>query len=397
MRDGWVGATLGEISKCAGGCAFPDAIQGHQEGIPFIKVSDMNLKDNEKYIETANNFVSVGVVDNLRLRIWDTGTVIFPKVGAALLTEKRRILTTKTIFDNNIMGLVPNERVLSEYLYLLMLQIRFSDHVQQGAVPSIKNSIVEAIKVLIPSLDEQKRIVDLISSLDSYIECAKELINKAQTISASLSESLWHSFKLRSKLSSFGDILTGSTPPTKNADFWDNHDLDFFTPSDMGESLKLHKASRGVSSQGAAVSRQLSGYSVLQVCIGATIGKIGFLDFAAVTNQQINAITNLNEHDAPVLAAILSSETFQSIIKNKAGGSTLPIISKSSWSDIEIPYVPENERAEISNTILELDAFIEQVKQTLLSAKTLRTSTLSTLLNGNHEIPASYDKVIGAA
>ena len=83
----------------------------------------MNLKDNEKYIETANNFVSVGVVDNLRLRIWDTGTVIFPKVGAALLTEKRRILTTKTIFDNNIMGLVPNERVLSEYLYLLMLQI----------------------------------------------------------------------------------------------------------------------------------------------------------------------------------------------------------------------------------------------------------------------------------
>ena len=191
--------------------------------------------------------------------------------------------------------------------------------------------------------------------------------------------------------------MTGSTPPTKNADFWDNHDLDFFTPSDMGESLKLHKASRGVSSQGAAVSRQLSGYSVLQVCIGATIGKIGFLDFAAVTNQQINAITNLNEHDAPVLAAILSSETFQSIIKNKAGGSTLPIISKSSWSDIEIPYVPENERAEISNTILELDAFIEQVKQTLLSAKTLRTSTLSTLLNGNHEIPASYDKVIGAA
>jgi restriction endonuclease S subunit len=121
------------------------------------------------------------------------------------------------------------------------------------------------------------------------------------------------------------------------------------------------------------------------------------LDFPAVTNQQINAITNLNEHDAPVLAAILSSETFQSIIKNKAGGSTLPIISKSSWSEIEIPYVPENERAQISNTILELDVFIEQVKQTLLSAKTLRTSTLSTLLNGTHEIPGSYDKAIGAA
>jgi restriction endonuclease S subunit len=184
--DDWVETTLGQISRCAGGCAFPDAFQGNKEGIPFIKVSDMNSQANEKYIETSNNFVTTEVVDDLRLRIWDKGTVIFPKVGAALLTEKRRILTTKTIFDNNIMGLVPYERVLSEFLYLLMLQIRFSDHVQPGAVPSIKNSIVEAITVLLPSLSEQNRIVTIVSELDGFIHFTETSINRTKALRSGL-------------------------------------------------------------------------------------------------------------------------------------------------------------------------------------------------------------------
>ena len=184
--DNWVETTIGQISKCAGGCAFPDAFQGNTEGIPFIKVSDMNLQDNEKYIETSNNSVSAEVVENLRLRVWDKGTVIFPKVGAALLTEKRRILTKKTIFDNNIMGLVPNERVLSEFLFLLMLQIRFSDHVQPGAVPSIKNSIVEAISVQLPPLSEQRRIVSIVSELDGFIHSTETSINRTGALRAGL-------------------------------------------------------------------------------------------------------------------------------------------------------------------------------------------------------------------
>jgi type I restriction enzyme S subunit len=266
-----------------------------------------------------------------------------------------------------------------------------------GMFASITGKNLKEFKVNLPPLPEQKRIVNLISSVDSYIECMKGLIDSAHSIRSSVSESIWNSFKIRSRLSSFGETLTGSTPPTKNAHFWDNHDVDFFTPGDIGTNLKLNKASRGVSSQGAAVSRPLNGYSVLQVCIGATIGKVGFLNFPAVTNQQINALTNLTEHDAPILAAILSSETFQSIIKNTSGGSTLPIISKSSWSEIEIPYVPENKRVEVSHAILELEVFIEQSNVTLLSAQNLRTSILNCLLSGEHEIPTSYDKIIGAA
>lgn len=186
VGDDWVETTLGDISKCAGGCAFPDAFQGNQEGLPFIKVSDMNSEGNEKYIRSANNYVSADVVGQLKLRIWDRGTIIFPKVGAALLTEKRRILTSKTIFDNNIMGLVPNGKVSPEFLYLLMFKIRFSDYVQLGAVPSIKNSIVEAIDVSIPSISEQEQIVSVISEFDSFFNFTLEAIASSRNLRSGL-------------------------------------------------------------------------------------------------------------------------------------------------------------------------------------------------------------------
>jgi len=205
----WVELRLGDLTKCAGGCAFPEAHQGFQEGTPFIKVSDMNVEGNEKYIHAANNYVSSAAIDKLRLRVWPQGTVVFPKVGAALLTEKRRILTTDTIFDNNLMGLVPSERILSEYLYLILLQIRFSDVVQPGVVPSINNSIVEDMVVSIPPLEKQSQIVAEICSFDDFIS---QLAHNLKTLKA-----------LRSAL--LADLLGGfHTIPENYDNFMDENE-----------------------------------------------------------------------------------------------------------------------------------------------------------------------------
>jgi restriction endonuclease S subunit len=396
MRDSWFETTLGDIAEISTGSrAKGGAISS---GIPSIGGEQISEDRAIKF--NKMRYIPVDHYKNMNSGKLQLGDSLIVKDGATTGKVGYWKFDMEAAVNEHVFILRANKNHITPYyLNLLICQNSFQSEISnrtKGIIGGI-NRDIENINIALPPLAEQKRIVDLISSVDSYIECAKELIDKSQTIRASVSESLWHSFKLRSKLSSFGKILTGSTPPTKVAHFWDNHDVDFFTPGDMGLSLKLHKASRGVSSQGAAVSRQLKGNSVLQVCIGATIGKVGFLNFPALTNQQINALTDLTEHDAPIIATILSSETFQSIIKNKAGGSTLPIISKSSWGDIEIPYVPENERAKVSKLILELEFFIEQSKQILLSAYTLRTSILDSLLSGSHEIPTTYDKLIGAA
>ena len=184
--DDWTETTLGEVAKCAGGTAFPHEFQGGLTGTPFVKVSDMNENGNERYLETANNYVSDEAIKGLRARVWPEGTIVFAKVGAALLTEKRRVLVQRTIFDNNIMGLVPTSKIESLFLYLFMETIRLGDYVQPGAVPSVNNSIVSEIKICLPPVAEQKRIVGIVSSMDDVIQAAERAVVEAKNLRSGL-------------------------------------------------------------------------------------------------------------------------------------------------------------------------------------------------------------------
>jgi hypothetical protein len=184
--DDWTETTIGEIAKCAGGTAFPHEYQGGDTGTPFVKVSDMSEAGNERYLIASNNYVSDEVVKRLGARVWPMGTVVFAKVGAALLTEKRRILVRDTIFDNNIMGLVPRELINSHFLYLFMETVKLGDFVQPGAVPSVNNSIVSELEIFLPPLDDQERIVEIVSSVDAVIQSAEQAVVKANNLRSGL-------------------------------------------------------------------------------------------------------------------------------------------------------------------------------------------------------------------
>jgi len=184
--DDWTETTLGDIAKCAGGSAFPHEYQGGDTGTPFVKVSDMNEAGNERFLNSSNNYVSKEAIKSLGARVWPKGTVVFAKVGAALLTEKRRILVQDTIFDNNIMGLVPKASIESHFLYLFMETVRLGDFVQPGAVPSVNNSIVSEIEINLPPVEEQKRIVEVVSSMDDVIQATEKAIADAKNLRSGL-------------------------------------------------------------------------------------------------------------------------------------------------------------------------------------------------------------------
>lgn len=158
---------LEDISSFASGAAFKPSAQGDPDGtIPFIKVSDMNLPGNETEILRANNYVTVDGLKTLKAKAWPAGTTVFPKVGAALLTEKRRILATDTAFDNNVMGLVPGPGVDPWFLFGFMRTVKLGDFAQVGALPSVNQKHLRALRV--PKLDtgQQQHVADEVRALD---------------------------------------------------------------------------------------------------------------------------------------------------------------------------------------------------------------------------------------
>ena len=189
--DGWKQRTLADISTVVGGVAFPRVHQGNQYGeYPFFKVSDMNTPGNERELRVAANTVDVALLKALKARLHPPGTVVFPKVGAALLTNKRRRLVSPSGFDNNVMGLVATA-CDPDFLYLLMQTIDFSKFVQPGAVPSVNGTMVAKIGVLVPSLAEQRKIAAILSAVDDVIERTQAVIDQVQVVKRGMMQELF--------------------------------------------------------------------------------------------------------------------------------------------------------------------------------------------------------------
>ena len=191
MMIEWKSFLLGDVIEYANGSSFPNRFQGlKQKRYDFYKVSDMNNPKNFMYMVEAENTVDDEIVEKLKAKVHPKDTVIFPKVGAALLTNKRRILSKPSLFDNNIMGIKPKKELLPLYLYYFMLTIDFAKYVQSGAVPSINKTIIDNIPINLPSLPEQRKIADILSSVDEAIEKTEAIIEQTEKVKKGLMQQL---------------------------------------------------------------------------------------------------------------------------------------------------------------------------------------------------------------
>jgi len=176
VPEHWEVVQLGEIADIRGGTAFPHRYQGQNEGkYPFYKVSDMNLPGNETYMRTANNWVDEETAKILRAKPFPKNTVIFPKVGAAVHTNKKRFLTTDALVDNNVMGVTVHEDEQCQPGYLLYWfeSIDIGQFSNPGPLPSITVQAVKKATFPFPPLDEQREIARLLQAVDRKIEAEK--------------------------------------------------------------------------------------------------------------------------------------------------------------------------------------------------------------------------------
>jgi type I restriction enzyme S subunit len=176
MKNGWSRLHLSDVASVQSGAGFPEKYQG-QVGreIPFYKVSDMNIAGNELEMIYENNSVADEVRRELGAFLFPKGSVIFPKIGGAIATNKKRLTTRDCCVDNNVMGVVPKAgKIDSAFLYYFFLAYDLSEFANEAHLPSIKKSVVEDWPIILPtSLSEQQRIVGILDEAFDGIATAK--------------------------------------------------------------------------------------------------------------------------------------------------------------------------------------------------------------------------------
>jgi type I restriction enzyme, S subunit len=176
----WEATTLGEVSTVLAGYGFPERLQGHSTGdIAFFKVGDISeaWKRNEKVLTQAKHYISNSDLVELRAKLLPAGTVVFAKIGAAIALNRRAIIGSPSLVDNNVMGLLASKRIQPRYLFHFLCTQNLDDLARATTVPSIRKGDVEGIELRLPSLDEQARIVAEVERRLSVVEKLEAVVN----------------------------------------------------------------------------------------------------------------------------------------------------------------------------------------------------------------------------
>ena len=181
FTDAWDQRKLGEYVSITSG----EAPSKFEEGTElYVKVDDLNY--NDKYVVDTQNKVA----EHSTVKRVTKGSVVFPKRGAAIMTNKVRIMGIDSYMDTNMMA-VTSEKLDSEFLYNIISKEGLYKIADASTIPQINNKHIEPYEVTIPSLDEQMRIGAYFRNLDNLITLHQRKYEKLKQIKKSMLEKMF--------------------------------------------------------------------------------------------------------------------------------------------------------------------------------------------------------------
>ncbi len=152
---------VGEIGDVSQGRSLPKDLQGIDSGeVSWFKIADMTSPGNLYGYTAAESRVTSATLAERGGRITTAGSVAFPRVGAAVATEKKRLLEVDAALDENHIAVTPRAGGQSEVLLAAFESIRLGDLVRKGAVPSLNMGLIRSLEISRPADGERRPAID---------------------------------------------------------------------------------------------------------------------------------------------------------------------------------------------------------------------------------------------
>ncbi|WP_370850064.1 restriction endonuclease subunit S [Megasphaera sp.] len=181
FTNDWEQRKLGDYVTIISGDAPSKFDEGNEL---YVKVDDLNC--NSKYVIDSKNKVALHESINKA----PEGSVVFPKRGAAIMTNKVRILADDCYIDTNLMALSSN-KIDSEFLYNIISKEGLYKIADTSTIPQINNKHIEPYEVLLPRLDEQRTIGKFFKDVDNFITLHQRKLRKLQNLKKAMLEKMF--------------------------------------------------------------------------------------------------------------------------------------------------------------------------------------------------------------
>lgn len=120
----------------------------------------MNNYGNESEMNNSNNYVTEEVITRNKWKIIsDVPAIIFAKVGAAVMLNRKRLCKKPFLLDNNTMAYKLSNKWDTNFAKISFEKLDLRKLIQVGALPSYNATDVENMDTCIPvEFEEQVKI-----------------------------------------------------------------------------------------------------------------------------------------------------------------------------------------------------------------------------------------------
>jgi len=388
MRKDWTKADISELLEVSIG-----GVWGSDPGIDEIDVfvyRQTEFDDNGTLSMPSDAMRSI-TKNQLKSRTLQPGDVLMQKSAGTPTLPGRVVIVPDAIESNatcsNFLHLLraDTNKCTPQFLFWslwLNHQSGRAFEFQRGT--NIKNLDLNqylAETVLLPSLAEQKRIVDVVSSADAYIDALQQQADTARTARNAV---------LHDLLFAGGDDWTETTLGEL---------CEIYQPETISKAQMDDAAQYIVYGANGPVGRfsrfNHSEPEVVVTCRGATCGVVNMTPANCWITGNAMVVKPRDDRSTKgfLFWALQTSVDVQATIS----GSAQPQITRAGLTPSKIQVPPISEQKQIVEIVSAMDEVIQSTEKAVIDAKALRSGLLSDLLSGNHEIPASYDSLLGAS
>jgi type I restriction enzyme S subunit len=192
LPEGWCWASVEEIGLIESGQTtdgLSEHVSSEERHVPWFRVGDMNHQDNTDFMTTSAVWLSDADVLRFGLHVRPPRTIIFPKRGGAIATNKKRRLARPSTYDLNTMGVVPIDS-LADYLWT-WFQIVDLGRLNTGtSIPQINHGDIAPLPVPVPGPREAKRLAQVVEAglarLRSIADARKSVAAELDDVERSL-------------------------------------------------------------------------------------------------------------------------------------------------------------------------------------------------------------------
>jgi type I restriction enzyme S subunit len=399
MREGWVETTLGDVAEWwSGGTPRAREPRYYESGtVPWAVIADMS----KGIINSTNSYITEEALELIGGRLAPVGSVL---ISMYATVGKSAIANIPLATNQAIAWSIPNQdKIMPFYLYLVSQQLEqeISDSARGATQRNINRQMLRDFSFQLPPLPEQKRIVDLVSSVDFYIDALQQQSESAKRSRNAVLHELLTAGGEGWVETTLGEVA--HLNPEQARDYDSDRLIKYIDLStvtfDTGISPEIDqlpfneapgRARRIIREKDVIVSTvrpYLKGFAFVGKEFNGQIASTGFCVIRAKSESILSEL----------IWALVGSDDFVDFLIRRSTGSNYPAVRPNDISDFTFMLPPLHDQETVSKLITTFDDIIRASSVLINSAQNLRSGLLSDLLSGEHEIPPSYDKVIGAA